>query len=161
MRPAWPAIGLVALLTAAGCGGSSSGGAAAQTTPTASATAPADPAAATAQITTTWQTLFHTGTKPAVALTLLENGDSLRGAIRIATKIQRQQKVTEDAKVSKVTFTSPTTATVNYELLSHGQALLPNATGQAVLQNGVWKVSQSTFCTLVQLGAGGTKVPGC
>jgi hypothetical protein len=75
--------------------------------------------------------------------------------------VQKQTKLKEDAKVTKVDFTSPTTATVTYDLLSHGSTLLPGATGQAVLQSGQWKVSQSTFCTLVALGAGGKKIPGC
>jgi hypothetical protein len=151
MRTASPALALAALLALAACGGSSSGGGA-TTTPTTPATAPADQAAATADVTTTWETFFHTGTAPQAAAQLLENGDQLAAAIKAAAKIQRQQKITEDAKVLNVAFTSPTAATVTYNLLSHGKTLLPNATGQAVLQVGLWKVSESTFCKLVLLG---------
>ncbi|HVT21494.1 MAG TPA: hypothetical protein VHE57_08925 [Mycobacteriales bacterium] len=162
MRTVYPVLAVAAILTIAGCGGSSGGPA--STTPEhhyAGATAPSDQAAATAAITTTWQTFFHTGTDPKAAAQLLENGSRLGAAIKVAAKIQRKQKITEDAKVLGVDFTSPTAATVTYNLLSHGSVLLPKATGQAVLQDGRWKVSQSTFCTLVQLGAGGTKIPGC
>ena len=160
MRILPPAVALTAVLALAGCGGSSSNGAA-DTTPTTSASVPADQAKATADITTAWQTFFHTGTDPQQAAQLLENGDQLNSAIKVAAKIQKQQKITEDAKVLGVAFTSPTAATVTYNLLSHGTTLLPNATGQAVLQGGQWKVSQSTFCTLVQLGSGGKTIPGC
>ena len=160
MRSLAPALGLAALLAVAGCSSSSSGGAAAPA-PTANATAPADQAKATTDITTAWTTFFHTGTKPAVAQQLLENGSKLGQAIKVAAQVQKKSKITEDAKVKGVAFTSPTSATVTYDLLSHGHVLLPGATGTAVLQGGQWKVSQSTFCTLVQLGAGGAKIPGC
>ncbi|HVT64961.1 MAG TPA: hypothetical protein VHD81_07395 [Mycobacteriales bacterium] len=160
MKPIATTLSLAAVVALAGCGGGSSGGAA-TTTPTNPPNAPADSAAATSEITTTWQTFFHTGTKPTAAEQLLENGDQLGAAIRVAGMIQHKQKITEAAKVLHVAFTSPTAATVTYNLLSHGTVLLPNATGQAVLQDGHWKVSQSTFCTLVQLGAGGKEIPGC
>jgi hypothetical protein len=165
MKTAAPALGLVTLLALAACGGSSSGGSPApstSTTPTsAAANGPADPTAAKTAITTTWTTFFHSATAPAVAASLLQNGDQLSGAIKVAAKLQAKQKIKEDAQVVSVDFTSPTAATVTYNLLSHGQTLLPNATGTAVLVNGQWQVSQQTFCTLVLLGAGSTKVPGC
>lgn len=161
MRRLPATFSLVTLVAIAGCSSSSSGGGNTAVSPAASATAPADPTAATAQIKTTWTTFFHTGTKPKAAEALLENGSKLAAAIRVASRFQQKQKLTEDAQVLKVTFTSPTAATVTYNLLSHGQTLLPNATGQAVLQDGQWKVSQATFCTLVGLAAGGTKIPGC
>jgi hypothetical protein len=156
MRPVAPALGLAALIALTGCGASSSGGTAAPAPSTA-----ADHTQATADITTAWTTFFHTGTEPAAAEQLLQNGDKMGPAIKVAAQVQKQTKLKEDAKVTKVDFTSPTTATVTYDLLSHGSTLLPGATGQAVLQGGQWKVSQSTFCTLVALGAGGKKIPGC
>ncbi len=166
MRSTLPVVvGITALVAIAGCSSSSSGGAQVKTssppTTSNSAAGPADPAAATTQITTAWTTFFHSGTKPRVAAQLLENGSKLGAAIRVAGRLQHKQQITEDAKVLNVAFTGPTMATVTYNLLSHGSVLLPNATGQAVLQGGRWKVSQATFCTLVQLGAGGKTVPGC
>jgi hypothetical protein len=159
MRPLAPALGLAAIVALAGCGASSSGGSAAPAPSTASTAA--DQARATADITTAWTTFFHTGTKPAVAEQLLQNGSHLGKAIKVAAQVQKKSKISEAAKVSKVTFTSPTAAVVTYDLLSHGSTLLPGATGQAVLEGGQWKVAQSTFCTLVSLGAGNEKVPGC
>lgn len=149
---------MAALIALAGCG-SSSGGAA--VTPPSTASSSSTQTTATAAITTAWTTFFHTGTKPATAKQLLQNGDHLGKAIQVAAQVQKKSKIVEDAKVTKVVFTSPTTATVTYDLLSHGSTLLPGATGQAVLDGGQWKVSQATFCTLVALGAGSQKVPGC
>jgi hypothetical protein len=156
MRTLRTSLGLAALVALAGCGASSSGGTASPAPSTA-----IDHTQATADITTAWTTFFHTGTKPAAAEQLLQNGDQMGPAIKVAAQVQKQTKLKEDAKVTTVDFTSPTTATVTYDLLSHGSTLLPGATGQAVLQDGQWKVSQSTFCTLVALGAGGKKIPGC
>lgn len=160
MRTITPALGLAALLALAGCGSSGSGGTGAQTTPVPVSSTP-DQTQAIAAITSAWTTFFHTGTKPAIAEQLLQNGNHMAAAIRVAAQVQKQSKIVEDAKVTNVAFTSPTAATVTYNLLSHGSTLLPGATGQAVLQNGQWKVSSSTFCTLVALGAGGKKIPGC
>jgi hypothetical protein len=158
MRPIPAAVGLAALLALAGCGGSGNGDSA-TTVPTTGGT-PGN-TQAIAAITSAWTTFFHTGTKPAVAKQLLQNGSHMSRAIKVASQVQKQSKIVEDAKVTKVTFTSPTSATVTYNLLSHGSTLLPGATGQAVLENGQWKVSTATFCTLVELGAGSQKVPGC
>ena len=65
------------------------------------------------------------------------------------------------AVVKDVTFTSPTEATVTYDLMINGQAVLAGSTGKAVKVDGTWKVSQLTFCTLTALAASGKTVPGC
>lgn len=160
MRTLPAGLALAGLLAVAGCASGSSGGASTPPTHPAS-NAAADQTKAIADITTAWTTFFHSGTKPSVAKQLLQNGSNLGKAIKVASQVQQKSKLKEDAKVSKVVFSSPAAATVTYSLLSHGSTLLPDATGQAVLENGQWKVSQSTFCTLVALGAGNEKVPGC
>jgi hypothetical protein len=161
------ALALVAVLAAA-CGGGSSGGATTpsqtpaagtSTAPAAAATAPADPQAATTEITTAWETFLSSKTSSADAVALLENGDQLGTALK---KAQQEDKATggkRSAQVKKVTFTSPTAATVNYVLHAAGQTL--NSAGTAVLQDGKWKVSEVTFCTLVVLGNGEKPVKGC
>ncbi len=53
-----------------------------------------------------------------------------------------------------MTINSPTTATVNYSIVEGGQVALPNQTGQAVLQGGVWKVSAPSFQALLKLEQG-------
>jgi hypothetical protein len=59
------------------------------------------------------------------------------------------------AKVTKVTVTSPTQATVAYNILVAGQTALAGQSGTAVLQAGTWKVGLSSFCSLLALEAGG------
>ena len=161
------AFALVAVAATA-CGGSSSGGGpgssptpagGTSTTPAATGTAPADPTAAKAEITTAWETFLSSNTKPADAVALLENGDQLGQALKKARQEDKATGGKRSAKVKKITFTSPTNATVNYVLHAAGQVL--NAAGTAVLQGGKWKVSEVTFCTLVVLGNGSKPVAGC
>ena len=160
------ALALVAV-TAAACGGSSSGGSegsntpatGTSSTPAAVATAPADEAAAKTEITTAWETFLSSKTSSADAVALLENGDQLGAALKKAHQEDKATGGKRSAKVKKITFTSPTNATVNYILHAAGQVL--NSAGTAVLQDGKWKVSEVTFCTLVVLGNNEKPVKGC
>jgi hypothetical protein len=171
------ALGVSLLIALAGCSSSSSGGAGGgtsspATSPTASQPAPgpvatgaAGIATATKQLKANWATLFNSKTPHSKAVTLLENGSKLGPAVKDAAKIAAKEKTKESAKVTKITFGADgTTATVIYTLFGNGAAILKNSSGTAVIQDGQWKVSQITFCTLVDLGAsviGLTKVPGC
>ena len=166
LRLVAPALVLTAF--AAACSGGSSGGnadvnTAPSSTPpsTAPATAPANEAAAKAEIKANWTKFYAYKTKPAVAATLLEDGDQMGGALAFARQEQAQTHIKQAVKVKLISFTDPTHATVTYALLNGTTPLLPNATGVAVLVDGKWKVSKTSFCTLVQLGANGKPVPGC
>jgi len=160
------ALALVAI-TLSACGGSSSGGnsgpsqpaGGTSSTPAAAATAPANPTAAKAEITTAWETFLSSNTKPADAVALLENGDQLGQALKKARQEDKATGGKRSAKVTKITFTSATTADVRYILHAAGQTL--NSAGTAVLQDGKWKVTVVTFCTLVVLGNGSRPVKGC
>ncbi|MER6395322.1 hypothetical protein ABT263_04545 [Kitasatospora sp. NPDC001603] len=183
-----PAVALCALLlvgAVAGCSSSSSSGsspsasvsisapasgsvtvtattsASAGATVSAGATAPADPATATNQVTATWEKFFDPTTPIPEKAALLQNGDVLLPALQGFSQDPRVGQV--KAKVTNVTFTSPTEATVTYELSLQGTVVAPDATGQAVLDNGTWKVSRSSLCGLLaQAGGGsGAAVPGC
>jgi hypothetical protein len=123
------------------------------------ATAPADPTAAKAEITTAWETFLSSNTKSAAAVALLENGDQLGQALKKARQEDKATGGKRSAHVKKITFTSATNATVNYILHAAGQVL--NSAGTAVLQDGKWKVSEVTLCTLVVLGNGEEPVKGC
>jgi hypothetical protein len=149
---------LGAILTgAAACGSSSSGGG---TSPTSSPTATST-ASATTQIAKNWETFFNKDTSPAVTLSLLQNGASLRKAEELAAKINRQAGLNQRGQVTKVTLTSPTTATVTWNLMNGTTPVLKGSQGQAVLVNGKWLVSETTFCTLVALGNNQQPPPGC
>lgn len=162
------ALGLSGTLLA-GCGGSSSSASSTDTTPASSdtsagtpaatGTAPADPAAAKSEITANWEKFFASDTSPAAAKSLLENGDGMGAALKKAQQEDKAAGGTRSATVKKVTFSSPTQASVTYTLVAAGQTL--PASGVAVLQDGTWKVSDITFCTLVVLGNNGSPVPGC
>ncbi|MFF1905616.1 hypothetical protein [Kitasatospora sp. NPDC058218] len=127
----------------------------------AGATAPADPATATNEVTANWEKFFDPTTPIPEKASLLQNGDVLLPALEGFSQDPRVGQV--KAKVTNVSFTSPTDATVTYELSLQGTVIEPSATGQAVLDNGTWKVSRSSLCGLLtQAGAAsGTPVPGC
>ena len=161
-------VALLAVLlpVAAACGGSSSksgtpNAPVVSTSASASATAPANPTEAEAQIRTNWETFFKYTTPRAEQLTLLEGGASMQAAITKAAQEQAQGHIKQAVKVTGVAFTGATTANVTYQLLNGTQVLLPSASGVAVYVDGSWKVSKTTFCTLVSLGAGGATIPGC
>jgi hypothetical protein len=149
----------IALATA--CGGSSGGSPAASATPTAQGTAPADTAAATADVTKNWETFFNYQTPQDQLYPLLQGGQALAPAIKVAQKEQQKTHLKQIVKVKSVEFTSPTQATVHYALYNGKNALLPDSTGVAVYEDGTWKVSKVSFCTLIQLGNNGKPVPSC
>lgn len=127
-------------------------------TATSTGSAPADPAAATAQIKQNWQAFFDPKTSLADKEKYLQNGTKLAPLLHGFAADPRVGQVA--AKVSDVAFTSPTSATVTYALSLKGTVVEPNATGKAVLQDGTWKVADSTLCGLVAL-SGNTHLPGC
>jgi hypothetical protein len=165
MRRILATLAIVPTLFVAGCGGGDSDGTeptttdTATTTPAAVATGPADEAAAEAEITENWETFLRSGTPKAAAVGLLENGDQLGAALKKAAQEDEETGGERSATVKTIIFTSPTRANVTYELHAAGQIL--NSAGEAVLQDGVWKVSEATFCTLVVLGNGSRPVKGC
>src|SRR5438034_228572 len=109
-----------------------------KTTSAPAATAPADPAAATKEIKENWAKFFDPKTSAKEKLAVLENGDKMALVLKAFGGDQRGGQV--QAKVTKVEFTSPTKASVTYDLTLKGATALPNASGTAVEQNGTWKV---------------------
>ncbi|MEV7771011.1 hypothetical protein [Kitasatospora sp. NPDC086791] len=130
-------------------------------TATASGTAPADQAAATTAITTNWEKFFDPNTPIPDKAALLQGGDELLPALQGFSQDPRVGQV--QAKVTDVAFADASHATVTYSLSLQGTVVEPNASGQAVLENGTWKVSRSTLCGLLTQagGASGTPIPGC
>ncbi|HET6817666.1 MAG TPA: hypothetical protein VFH66_10625 [Mycobacteriales bacterium] len=167
LRAVVPGLVLAALVSA--CGGGSSGGAKGGSTPPpttpgtpqVSATAPADPTAAKAEIKANWTKFYAYKTTPAQAAALLEDGDQMSGALAFARQEQAKSHIRQNVQVKVITFTDATHANVTYALLNGNTALLPSASGVAVFVDGTWKVSKTSFCTLVLLGANGKPVPGC
>ncbi|MFJ9539337.1 hypothetical protein ACIRPX_19015 [Streptomyces sp. NPDC101225] len=152
----------------AACSDNSGGGSAStpptpsvQRTTSAPATAPADPAAATQEIRQNWKKFFDPATSTRDKQAVLENGDRMAPVMQAFGGDQRGGEV--QATVTKVEFTSPTRATVTYDLTLKGATALPNASGTAVEQDGTWKVSVNTLCALVGMSgnASASALPGC
>jgi purine-cytosine permease-like protein len=113
--------------------------------------------AAVAEITANWEKFFNSSTPNSERVTLLQNGSAFAGAISGLTSLVSGL----GAKVTSVTLTSATTATVKYDLTAGGTSLLNNQTGTAVLDNGVWKVGDASLCDLIKLVPGGTVPSAC
>ncbi|MFI1101253.1 hypothetical protein [Streptomyces melanogenes] len=162
---AWAAAAVLVLFPAAAACSDSGGGSGKSPSPTATAPAespaadqPADPAAARAQIEKNWTTFFDPKASTDAKVKVLENGDALRPLL--AAFGNDKNAAQSSAKVTAVTFSSPTQAAVTYDLLVGGNPALPGAKGTAVLQDQTWKVSVKTLCALVRL-SGNAAAPGC
>ena len=137
---------LLALGLLLGCGGGDG-----------SSAATYDTAANEAQVKANWETFFSPKGTTAEHEALLENGASLRKAIEVNAKNPL-------AKTAKTTVTKVvidpghTTATVTYDISINGQKVINGGEGQAVHQDGKWKVSKESFCGLA---AAGGAAPGC
>jgi hypothetical protein len=156
-------------VTLAACGGSGSGSSAASTPPSsaaasssapapatstpASSSAPASSAAAASTIAANWTAFFSAKTPVAQRANLVQDGQDFTAVIKAQATSPLASSAT--AKVTKVTVTSPTQATVVYNIVVGGQAVLSNQSGTSVLQGGTWKVGLSSFCGLLTLEAGG------
>lgn len=156
-------LGFAAVVTAAvvGCSSSnnsssSSSSSSAATSASAVAAAPAPAAGAPSSsdpavqaITTTFTTFFNPKTAAAAKAGLLENGQQF--APVIAAQANNPMSANTSATVSTVQLTDPGHAAVTYTVLMNGSPVLPNQAGKAVLDNGQWKVADSTFCALLAM----------
>lgn len=163
------AIPMALVLTLAGCGGgggddnqaatsssastttaapttSSTAGSATSTSSGATGTAASE---AEAQITQNWELFFKGSTPAQQKIDLLQNGDQFAQLIQAQAQSPLAQQTA--AQVSKVTVTGPDTAQVGYDILLGTTPALQDQTGQAVLVDGVWKVGDQSFCSLLAL----------
>jgi hypothetical protein len=131
-----------------GAGSSPSASAPATSAPATSASASASGSAA-ATITANWEKFFNAKTPTAQRIALLQNGSAFASVIR--AQAGSGLASTASAKVTKVTVTSSSQATVKYSILIGGSPALSNQTGVAVLQGGSWKVGLASFCGLLTL----------
>ena len=156
-----PALGLALAATVVACSSSSSSST--SSSPATSAPATSAPAtsngSAAAEITANWQKFFASSTPVAQKVTLLQNGSTFTGAITALYKLPIASGI--GAKVTKVTMTSPTSATVVYDITAAGAPLLSGQTGTAVYQGGTWKVGDASLCSLIKLVPGGSVPAAC
>ncbi|GGP69788.1 hypothetical protein GCM10010247_48350 [Streptomyces calvus] len=150
-------------LAACGDGGGDSPNATgtAERTATATAEGPADRAAAEREVKQNWEKFFDPKTSLDDKKKLLQHGELMGPLLQFFSGDERGGQV--QAKVSEVSFTSPTEADVKFALTLKGVTALPDASGKAVEDDGTWKVSVKSLCALVQLSGDGSppSVPGC
>jgi hypothetical protein len=151
-RGALLAVFFGALTAVAAACGSSSASTTSSPSPSASPSA-----SATAAIKAEWEKFFAGTTPAAQKIPLLENGQQF--AQTIQAQAQSPLAKSTSARVSSVKVTSPTTAAVKYSILLGTQVALTDQTGQAVLQNGVWKVSAQSFQALLTLEGAASSSP--
>jgi hypothetical protein len=150
------ACALAAVLAACGSSGPSHPSTPA-TTPSANNTTSSSASAATSAIKANWTTFFDFKTATSKQVALLENGSDFTGAIN--TMKGNPIASGAHAQVLSVTNVTPSTATVKYNVLLGTAVALPNQTGQAVYQDGTWKVGDSSLCGLLKLGLAKSQVP--
>jgi hypothetical protein len=157
LSPAPAALAAAGCLLLAACGGSSGhhGSAKPSAPKSAASTAPAEPVsgpAAVAAVTANWETVFDGKAAIPARLALVQDGPQLTAFIENQAKTPLGKSAAgSSATVAAVTITSPSQATVHYEVLLLGTPLLKNQVGIAVYQDGVWKVGIGTTCGLAYL----------
>ena len=155
LRRALAALAATGCLILAACGGGGSSSHHASATPTSSASAPAEPTsgpAAVAAITANWKTVFNGKAPIPRRLALVQNGPQVAAFVQAQAKTSFGVAATgSTATVSSVAITSPSQATVHYEVLLLGTPLLKNQVGTAVYLDGIWKVAIASFCGLAYL----------
>ena len=121
---------------------------------------PADPTAARAAIAKAYAVLdANAAGNTDAQLAYIQDGASILSALDEAGR--RNNVSTQYPKVAwvvrAVVFTSPTRASVGYDITNADQVLLGGQIGEAVLDAGTWKVTRATVCAVLALG--GTTCP--
>lgn len=122
---------------------------------TAAKTAPKSAAKSKAEVKADWVAFFSAKTKPARRIQLLQNGQQFATVIRQASA--NPLASTLSASVSKVNLNSKNKARVTYALMLGGKPVLSHQQGTAIYQSGLWKVGDSSFCSLLVMENGGKK----
>jgi hypothetical protein len=107
-----------------------------------------------AAITANWEAFFSAKTPIAKRVSLLQDGSTFSSIIKSQAGSGLASQAT--AQVTKVTVITSSQAQVTYSILLNGTPELKNQTGQAVYQDGTWKVGVTSFCSLLALENGGS-----
>lgn len=102
-----------------------------------------------AEVSHNWTEFFNGKTPAAARVNLLQNGQQFSQALDAFSQTPTGKSAS--ATVSKISMLNPTTASVTYDIDLNGQPALKGQTGQAVLENGTWKVSDAALCGLLAL----------
>jgi hypothetical protein len=121
---------------------------------TSSSSEPTSGTGAIAAIETNWAAFFNNKTPIPHRIALLQDGSQFSSVINGQAHSTLASAAT--SKVTKVTLTGTSQAAVMYDILVTGKVALPDQTGVAVYQDGVWKVGLVSFCGLLKLEAAGS-----
>jgi hypothetical protein len=158
-------ISMILLASAASVGLAACGGSSSSSPPAASPSA-APPATSSATsgssaisadqkaITTNWTAFFNPKTSVSKRVSLLQDGSQFTSII--SSQAGSSLAAEASAQVNKVTVITSSEAEVVYTILVAGTPELKNQTGDAVFQDGTWKVGVGSFCGLLTLENGGS-----
>jgi hypothetical protein len=104
-----------------------------------------------AQIKTNWEKFFASSTPASERVKLLQNGDKFAAAINAFATNPLAQGIS--STVTAVSGITATDANVTYDIAAAGQTMASKQAGKSVLEGGVWKVSDSSFCSLLSSAA--------
>ena len=108
---------------------------------------PDDPAAATEAVIAAFEIVYDGTRTPSARAARVEPPTDVELAIRAAEQgPSGPQFSSTTVTVHQVTFTSPTDASVQYEVFVGGTDSLGRSNGAAVRVGSSWKVSRSTVC---------------
>jgi hypothetical protein len=164
-----PVLGLAFITAACSSSSSTTNASPPASSPSASSVTNPSPAGSTSagspssgsaisQIKTNWESFFSGKTSAATKISLLQNGQQYASVINAQAGSGLAASAT--ATVTAVVMETATTATVSYNIGVSG-ASLNNRTGTAVLEDGVWKVGDVSFCQLLTLENGGSTMAIC
>jgi hypothetical protein len=110
-----------------------------------------------AVISSNWTEFFNGQTSAANKIDLLQNGSTFTSIVNSQASSGLAQSAR--AKVAAVSDVTAASANVHYAIYLGSTPTLPSVSGVAVKQNGTWKVSDASFCQLLNLE--GTSTPAC
>ncbi len=110
----------------------------------------AQKASDTKEIKANFTTFFAKNTSLNEREMLLQSGTKF--AQPMQSEFQQLGTQNPSISINSVVFKTNTSADVNYTINLDGQPVLKNQTGEALLINNTWKVSDSTLCQLFSLG---------
>ena len=117
------------------------------------APAPAgDSATAVTSIRSAFQQAYSDEESPTTKLDAIQGGAELAPVLAQITRQLPDTVHTTKITAGAVTFVDPSHALVDYTLTFQyqGNPVTMNGPGMAVLVNGIWKVSQSSYCNSIQ-----------
>jgi hypothetical protein len=100
-----------------------------------------------AEIKANWEKFFASSTPASERVKLLQNGAKFASAINAFASSPLAQGVS--STVTAVSAITATNATVTYNIDAAGQTMASKQSGKSVLEGGVWKVGDASFCSLL------------